>query len=121
MNPTKYNPRYSAFELADTSSMSKAIRIGQNLKAAIKARRLTLKSLSRLVGIPYSTLHTWCDNRQPRDIVKVKRLCDYLGVDLDAFLFGDGAPAHHEDLPSGEGIEGSYELIIRKLRNHDVR
>ena len=96
------------------------IRLGTNLRSLLRARGLTLKKVSVQTGIPYSTLHTWLENRQPKDIVKVRALAAYLGVGLHYLLFGENeklevAPAAIE-LPtrSVEDLSGVYEVIIRR-------
>jgi hypothetical protein len=124
--------------------MAPTIRLGTNLKAILNAQGLSLKKVSADTGIPYSTLHTWLENRQPKDICKVKVLCDYLRVDLDQLIFGDhlcrpnhngaphaatganhGNPADHPNgrvrgssievnLPNSENMEGIYEVIVRR-------
>jgi transcriptional regulator with XRE-family HTH domain len=95
------------------------IRLGTNLKALLRARGLSLKKISAQTGIPYSTLHTWLENRQPKDIVKVKILAAYLGVGLHYLLFGEnekvaGAPAAELPRKDGDDWTGIYEVIIRR-------
>src|SRR5690348_3361475 len=93
------------------------IRLGSNLRAILKSRGVGLKELSRQTGIPYSTLHTWLSDRQPKDILKVKTLADFLGVNLDFLLFGEEEPSAIKamlELPSSDDIMGVYEVIIRR-------
>lgn len=90
------------------------IRLGSNLKAILRSRGISLKKISAKTGIPYSTLHTWLQNRQPKDILKVKILADFLGADLEQLLFGDQVQATL-DLPSKEqDFLGIFEVIVRR-------
>lgn len=114
----KWKFNYTRPESAHTDSMRDSIRLGFALKAILRTRGLTLKEVSLNTGIPYSTLHTWLENRQPKDILKVKRLADYLGVGLSELLFGeteeiDLAPG----LPMKDTISGVYEVIVRKRKD----
>ena len=106
-------------QFAHTGSMSaNTIRLGTNLKILMSARRLSLKRVSTEARIPYSTLHTWLENRQPKDIVKVKQLCDYLKVGLHELLFEEvsaAVRASSETLPEPDlFFEGVYEVIVRR-------
>lgn len=100
---------------------TQAVRLGTNLKHILKARRLSLKQISDETQIPYSTLHTWLENRQPKDIVKVKVLADYLEVDFNQLLFGESEVLPTKQItrvnlavPGNDPIEGVYEVTIRK-------
>ncbi|NJL25833.1 MAG: helix-turn-helix transcriptional regulator [Calothrix sp. SM1_5_4] len=111
---------YIAPALAHTEIMA-SIRLGTNLRAVLEQKRLSLKQVSAQTGIPYSTLHTWLENRQPKDILKVKRLADYLQTSLTELLFGEpeGVSLHSTTRPtlpghSEFGIEGTYEITIKR-------
>ena len=114
----KWISDYRQNELAHTGSMN-PIRLGNSLKVLMRARGLTLKKVSAETGIPYSTLHTWLENRQPKDILKVKLLADYLEVGLHFLLFGeeDKRPGRAVfELPHrGQAdLAGVYEVIVRR-------
>lgn len=63
------------------------IKIGYVIKRLLKEQRRTLKEVSRETEIPYSTLHTWYENRQPKDIIKAQRLAEFFGISLHQLLF----------------------------------
>ena len=98
------------------NTMSSLIHLGQNLRAILKAKGYSLKALSARTGIPYSTLHTWLQNRQPKDIVKVKRLADHLGVTLQQLLFAEeGAGSLSKpELPRSDDLVGIFEVTVRR-------
>lgn len=115
----KWKMSYSRPEVAHTQGMADTIRLGTTIRAHLKAKGFSLKWVSAQTGIPYSTLHTWLENRQPKDILKVKKLADFLGVGLHELLFGEGdaglvATAEVPVLPSSDGLEGVYEVTIRR-------
>lgn len=96
------------------------IRIGQVLKRLLRDQRKTLKQVSRDTGIPYSTLHTWFENRQPKNILNVRLLAEYLGVSLHELLFGkpdhyDFPPAPPEEHKSADPFTGTYQVTVRRV------
>lgn len=109
--------------------MGAGIRLGTNLKVLMNRLGLTLKQLSHETGIPYTTLHTWLESRQPRDVVKVKILAEHFHLSLDELLFtnlnlqpderGGDATTFRSRLEGLGGtpsqIEGEYQITIRRL------
>ena len=96
------------------------IRLGTNLKHLLRNRGLSLKEVSIQTGIPYSTLHTWLENRQPKDILKAKRLADFFGVDLHFLLFGEEERPPSPtgpDLPGAGDLVGVFEVTVRRRRS----
>jgi len=97
------------------------IKIGQVLKRLLREKRKTLKEISRDTGIPYSTLHTWQENRQPKDLIKARRLADHLGITLHKLLFDLPDREEHpkEEIPrqmTGEELfKGKFEIVLRRI------
>ena len=96
------------------------IKIGSVLKEIIKEKRLSLKKISQDTEIPYSTLYTWFENRQPKDILKVQRLADYFGISLHYLLFAEeekNIPYGSENLKGfdSEVLRGVFEVVIKKI------
>lgn len=90
------------------------IKIGHVIRRELAERRRTLKELSRETGIPYSTLHTWQENRQPKDIRKAKRLADHFRVTLHELLF-DRADSHVTVTGAELLTEGRFEITVRRM------
>lgn len=98
------------------------IKIGQVLKRLLREKRKTLKEVSRETDIPYSTLHTWHENRQPKDILKAQRLARYFEVSLHELLFGE-ADAREEKPKEqisfhaigAEIFKGKFEITVRRI------
>lgn len=114
----KWKMDYSSRDLAHTGTMQKTVCLGVMLRAFLKKKRVSLSLVSRETGISYSTLHTWLENRNPRDIVKVKKLADYFGVSLDELLFGDVdmaiSRANAVELPDASLFLGTFEVTVRR-------
>lgn len=97
------------------------IKIGVVIKRMLWKLRKNLKEISRETGIPYSTLHTWHLNRQPKDILKAQQLADHFKISLHELLF-DKPDAQEQkqstEIPrqSGEDFfKGKFEIIVRRL------
>jgi transcriptional regulator with XRE-family HTH domain len=96
------------------------IKFGQVLKRLLKSQRRTLKEVSRDTGIPYSTLHTWLENRQPKDILKAQQLADYFGISLHQLLF-DQPDARDESFSgqipnkNSDFFKGIFEVTVRRV------
>lgn len=97
------------------------IKIGQVIKRLIREKRTSLKEISRKTEIPYSTLHTWHENRQPKDIVKARKLADHLGVSLHELLFDlpdereKNETKESEPTKDDEFFKGKFEIIVRRI------
>ena len=96
------------------------IKIGSVLKKLLHEQRRTLKEVSKETQIPYSTLYTWFENRQPKDILKVQCLAEFLGVSLHYLLFGkeDKEPLLPQELVDSlkdEVFKGVFEIVVRKV------
>jgi len=96
------------------------IKIGQVLKRILKEQRRTLKEISKDTGIPYSTLHTWQENRQPKDILKAQRLAIHLGISLHELLFDQPdlkAQKTTEQIfgVKDEFFKGTFEIVVRRV------
>lgn len=63
------------------------LHFSNNLTTLMKRDKLTLNSLSDKAGIPLSTLAEWRTGRQPRDLIKLKKLSLALNVSIDDLLF----------------------------------
>ncbi|MFZ4402474.1 MAG: helix-turn-helix domain-containing protein [Pseudobdellovibrionaceae bacterium] len=95
------------------------IKIGKVLKRLIEQNHKTLKAVSHETKIPYSTLHTWLENRKPRDILKVKQLAEYFGITLHQLLF-DRSEYQDEKLTvqmpiQQEILNGVFEMTIKRI------
>lgn len=97
------------------------IKIGQVLKRLLREQRKSLKEVSRDTGIPYSTLYTWQENRQPKDILKAEQLANYLGISLHELLFDikdrrEEKPKVDQRLEINDDFfKGRFEVIVRRI------
>lgn len=97
------------------------IKIGLVLKRLMREHRTDLKTVSRETGIPYSTLYTWSENRQPKNILKAQELAQHFGVTLHELLFDLKDQRGRKDDPEPHASEkddffkGKFEIVIRRL------
>lgn len=97
------------------------IKTGAVIKRMLWKLRKNLKDVSRETGIPHSTLHTWQENRQPKNIVKAQVLADYFQISLHELLFD--TPDAHKEPAQGQAqkekyeefFKGRFEVIVRKI------
>ena len=94
-------------------SSEEGIKLAENLKRIMKARNLTITSIAREVGMHKSTLHNYCNGVIPRNLLKLKELADFLGVGLSDLIFD--SPVSTISIPSEDGIEGKYEITIKRV------
>lgn len=93
------------------------IRIGQVLKRHMREKDLKLVEIFRQTKIPYSTLHTWQENRLPRRIDRVQVLADFLGISLTELLFDFPRKRAEPSPPDTYRIsEGEYHVTVRRLK-----
>src|ERR1044072_6988374 len=65
------------------------LRIGKILANVIREKQLSVKAVSRLSGVPASTIRERLNNRAPKNPSDVKRVAESLGVSLHFLLFGE--------------------------------
>ena len=95
------------------------LKLGQILSRILKERKITLRQISAATGVPTSTLGEWTNNRQPRNLINIKKVALFLGVSLNFLLFGEfdefekqtqRSELHHNLL------SGTYEITLRKIK-----
>jgi transcriptional regulator with XRE-family HTH domain len=118
MSETKHNSSERTKDrLKPADRICMDLKLGQTLSAILKERRLGLKEVSRETKIPVSTLAEWTSNRPARDPVKLKRLCDYLGVSLHYLLFGcEDNQNPIEKIIREDLFQGAFEVSIKRIK-----
>lgn len=94
------------------------MQISKTLKSLMSERNLSVKDLSKLSGIPVSTLHEWLGGRTPRDLVKVKKVAEALKISFNQLLFGE--PDEHESISLQQLLKedlfsGTFEVNIKRV------
>jgi transcriptional regulator with XRE-family HTH domain len=84
-----------------------------NLRRILIQKNMTAAQLCRNTGVPKTTLSEWMSGSSPRDIKKLKRVADSLGLTIDELCFGDnkGLTIGEESLshlPNGQKITTSF-------------
>lgn len=93
------------------------LRIGETLKDLLKAQRLSPRGLSKLSGVPYTTLQEWSGNRSPKNPLQIQQVASTLGVSMHFLLFG--APDPEENITNifkEDVFSGTFEITIKKVR-----
>lgn len=90
-----------------------AMKLSTNLKHFLKNEELTLSSLAKELGLPKSTIHGWINGVEPKSLLELKRLSEFIGVGLDQLCFGDvDAKFRHTNIKvTIAGVE--YELVLK--------
>ena len=88
------------------------------LKKLIKERGISITHLSRSTKVPLQTLHGWLQGSEPKSIRQVKRVSDYLEVDLDYLCFGiKPKPMRNKIEELQEEINaGIFEVVLRRVK-----
>lgn len=88
------------------------IRLAENLRKIMASRNLRVTLVAKKVGMNKSTLHGYCNGVVPRNLRTLKALADYFGVSFAELVFGS---ENEVPLDSGRGLEGRYEVTIRRI------
>lgn len=86
------------------------------LKKLIKEKGITITSLSRSTKVPLQTLHGWLQGSEPKSLKQVKKVADYLKVDLDYLCFGIEPKAHTIKDYQEEINAGIFEVVLRRVK-----
>ena len=96
------------------------IKISKVLSRIMKERKLSIKELSSMSGVPSSTLHEWVNGRAPRDPIKAKKLSDALDISLNQLLFDE--PDKNETIQiqsilKEDVFSGVFEINIKRIKD----
>ena len=88
------------------------------LRKTLKERGISITHLARSTKVPLQTLHGWLQGSEPKSLRQIKKVADYLDVDLDYLCFGE------ETLSSKNQIEefkdeinaGIFEVVLRRVK-----
>lgn len=86
------------------------------LRKLIKEKGITLAHVSRTAGVPLQTLHGWLAGSEPKSLRQVKKVADYLEVDLDYLCFGVVRPRETLDEYLHEINAGVFEVVLRRIK-----
>jgi lambda repressor-like predicted transcriptional regulator len=95
------------------------VKIAIVMNRMMKEKKLSIKELSRLSGVPSSTLHEWLNLRIPKSPVQVKKVANVLNVSLDHLLFDEQEalkPVPIQDLMTDDTVSGVFEITIKRVK-----
>ena len=91
------------------------IRLAENLKKLMQAKRETIASTAKQVKMNKSSLHNYCNGVIPKNLMVLKALAEFFDVSLGELVFG--RPTDSTSLYSQIGIEGRFEVTIRRIED----
>lgn len=91
-----------------------SIKLKENLNRILAERRLSLAALSKLSGVPRSSLHNWttATAQQKINVRHVQQLCAALKIPIHELLFSEPDPYEKREI----GREVLKELFSGDLR-----
>lgn len=92
----------------------------RRLRKVLSERGLSQSRAARLIGASPSVVSGWTSGSRPTDPLRVKRLCDALGVSFCWLMTGEEeggrSPARPEDMFVSEAVFDGYARVrIEKL------
>lgn len=100
----------------EESTRSAIMELKTILKKLIKEQDITITALSRATAVPLQTLHGWLQGSEPKSLRQLKKVADYLEVDLDYLCFGI-EPKKQSFFDYQEEINaGNFEVILRRVK-----
>ena len=93
------------------------LKIDKSLRAAMKARGLSLRELAKLSGVPPTTINEWLSNRPPRNPVQAKKVAEALDISLNKLLFAE--EDKHEPLQkiiTEDLFSGNFQITVKRLK-----
>ncbi len=92
------------------------LKIGKILTLKMKERGLSLRELSKLSGVPATTIGEWLSNRPPRNPMQMKSVADALDLSLHKLLFG--VEDTHDPLQKilvTDLFSGNFQVTVKRL------
>lgn len=93
------------------------LRIHVVLKRLLEERKVTSTQLSKVVGIPKSTISTWLlPTAKPTDVEQIQKVAKFFKISMSQLLFdevesGNGLQAVQTELV----LDGYYRLRLEKI------
>lgn len=114
------NRSTSGKDLKDEQNFSDFVRmdlsISKNLKKIMKERDLTLAQLSKLSGVPKSTIHNIISGHDA-SVKTVEKLRKALNVSVAKLLYGEEEIETLNSSSPEDVLSGLFEIIIRKHKH----
>ncbi len=96
----------------------RAMNLSKQLRLYLDQSGMSIQHLSKQSSVATSTIHNWLSGAFPKDVTKLKKVSDVLGVSLDWLLFGDGIQIKETSIKDYEDELniGLYEVVLRKIK-----
>ena len=96
------------------------MNLKNQLKHYLKEHGISASELSRKTGISKQSISDWLAGVHPRDLGKLKRVADELGITVDHLLFGQGSEiqtvVNLAESDQRGWTSGIYEVRFRRVK-----
>ena len=98
------------------------MNLRSQLKIYLERSGMTATKLSKISGVPNTTISDWLAGRLPRNLEQVKRVAVALGTSIDHLAFGTGfeagqpTPVSLDEFFDDKWMEGTFEIKLRRLK-----
>ena len=95
------------------------MKLKTNLKLLMDAKGLRASQVSRLSGVPSQRISDWTAGATVRNLDQLKKVCEVLGVTIDAILFSDVTDCSSK--PNGAANDPQLEEQVFMVRIKRVK
>lgn len=93
------------------------LKLGKTLKAGLEAKRMSARELSKLSGVPASTIGEWLTNRSPKNLSQLKAVSTVLGETVHYLLWGEqDANDPVQRILKEKIFSGTFEVTLKKVK-----
>lgn len=91
------------------------MKLKDNLKKLLKDNNLNVLKLSKISGVPKSTLSDWLAGNSPKNIKQVKLVAEYFNVSVDQLVFSEKPTSHSYNEIQDLVHFGKYDVFLKKI------
>ena len=92
------------------------MKLKEQLSELMKRNGINSATLSRISGVPKSTISDWLTGSSPKSIPQVKTVADYFGVTIDYLCFGETQNSNELSEYQNEINAGVFEVVLRRVK-----
>ena len=96
------------------------LELHKNLKTLLDKRGMTASQLARATKVSTSTISNWMTGLEPRNLIQLKRVAEYLDVSVDYLLYGNKREKDRDRSAISEYADeinaGTFEVVLRRIK-----
>ena len=93
------------------------MRLKEQLEDLMVRHGINASTLSKISGVPKSTISDWLSGSNPKSIPQVKKVADHFGVSIDYLCFGESTNKNSDlEEYSDEINAGVFEVVLRRVK-----